>query len=356
MMKYILNFASMGNYRIGFVREIQRKLQGGLAIYSGTEASDLSIKTLQPDEVDFVPLRNRFFGNGFLIQSIPLLTFLKADVLLMDLNPRFLHVWLVLLLRRVLGKRTLLWGHAWSAAGKGSRSDRIRGWQRSLGSGLVTYTRTQAEEVRAANPKIATYPAPNALYAIEQMRFEPDTVRKTVLYVGRLVDKKKPEELIKAFLAIAGEIDPAIRLLMVGDGPARKALEQQVDAAGMRGRVSFAGHVDDIEALRAYYAESLFSVSPGYVGLSITQSFSFGVPMLISRNEIHSPEIEAAIEGENCEFFEYGEAGAFASALLRMVEHAGHWKTRGPAIVKSCQERYSVESMAAGVIAALKGD
>ena len=355
MMKYILNFASMGNYRIGFVREIQRELKGELGIYSGTDASDRSIKTLQPADVDFVSLRNRFFGNGFLIQSIPLLTFLKVDVLLMDLNPRFLHVWIVLLLRRLLGKRTLLWGHAWSAAGKGSRSDRIRGWQRSLGDGLVTYTRTQADEVRRANPKIETYPAPNALYAIDQMRFEVNTVRNTVLYVGRLVDKKKPEELIKAFLAIADRIDPAIRLLMVGDGPARKALEQLVDTAGMRARVSFAGHVDDIEVLRKYYAESLFSVSPGYVGLSITQSFSFGVPMLISRHEIHSPEIEAAIEGENCEFFEYGEEGAFAHALQRMLENEGTWRSRGPAIVKACQDRYSVESMAAGVIAALKG-
>lgn len=44
------------------------------------------------------------------------------------------------------------------------------------------------------------------------------------------------------------------------------------------------------------YANALVSVSPGYVGLSLTQSLSFGVPMLIAIDEAHVPEIDAALD------------------------------------------------------------
>ena len=47
--------------------------------------------------------------------------------------------------------------------------------------------------------------------------------------------------------------------------------------------VIFYGHVSEPSELRSVYGASVASLSPGYVGLSVTQSLGFGVPMIVSR-------------------------------------------------------------------------
>jgi glycosyltransferase involved in cell wall biosynthesis len=137
----------------------------------------------------------------------------------------------------------------------------------------------------------------------------------SILYVGRLVEKKKVRLLLEGYIRAQKDslLAENIRLVFVGAGTERQHLEARAEEAGVAHKVQFTGHVSDIAKLRDYYRRAICSVSPGYVGLSATQSFSFGVPMLIARDEFHSPEIEACKEGFNAGFFESDDVNALSS-------------------------------------------
>jgi glycosyltransferase involved in cell wall biosynthesis len=187
------------------------------------------------------------------------------------------------------------------------------------------------------------------------MSFNSESHRFRILFVGRLVKEKKIGILIDAFEQIGGS-DPRIVLTIVGDGPENAMLRDKAAQSQYHDRVELLGYVSDFEQLRPIYAESIVSVSPGCVGLSVTQSLAFGVPMLISKDEDHGPEIESAISGFNCGFFETDNPGALAKGLLAFVRHPENWQKRGSGIAMDCARRYSVERMAQGLQAALVGD
>jgi len=67
-----------------------------------------------------------------------------------------------------------------------------------------------------------------------------------VLVAGRLEAYKGVDVVLAAFGSLAG---PA-RLVVVGDGPERSRLERQAVAAGLHGRVTFAGRVERSELCR----------------------------------------------------------------------------------------------------------
>ena len=175
------------------------------------------------------------------------------------------------------------------------------------------------------------------------------------LYVGRLVPEKKPALLVAAFAAAAGRLPEDRRLVLVGAGPEEARLRALAGEAGLGDRVVLAGHVGDQERLRALYAAAIASVSPGYVGLSITQSLGFGVPMIHADDEPHSPEVEAAVAGFNAVPFRSDSVAALADALVAVSGERDAWAARRQAIADDCAARYSLEAMADALLAAARG-
>jgi glycosyltransferase involved in cell wall biosynthesis len=194
--------------------------------------------------------------------------------------------------------------------------------------------------------------APNGIYrAATMVPAEGDPTH--FLYVGRLIQAKKPFLLLDAFLAVLDELEPDVRLVFVGDGPLADELRQRSVGAGER--VCFEGHVSDVERLRDLYANAISSVSPGYVGLSITQSLGFGVPMIVARDEPHSPEIEAAVEGMTAMIVPSNDPRALGCAMLEMAGRRFDWLDRRPRISDWARQRYSVEEMSRRLASVLSG-
>ena len=103
------------------------------------------------EPVECVMVHNRYLlGRRLLWQSGCVLRCVRAERVILELNPRILNVWVTLLLRRMLGRRTTLWGKAWPHAGREARSDAVRNVLRRLSGNLVLYTETEAREVAIA--------------------------------------------------------------------------------------------------------------------------------------------------------------------------------------------------------------
>jgi glycosyltransferase involved in cell wall biosynthesis len=89
-----------------------------------------------------------------------------------------------------------------------------------------------------------------------------------VLFVGRMVDYKGVDVLLRALVGVE------CTTLLVGDGPRRAALEELAADLGLAGRAVFLGDVDDRRMSALYQACDLF-VLP-----SVTRAEAFGLVQL----------------------------------------------------------------------------
>jgi len=336
-------------YRERFFDYLHLVFKKNFSLFAGNEYFDESIKT-RLNKPYFKKIRNVYlFKRRLLLQLDFWKEILSSEVLVLELNPRILTNWLFLILRKLLrGKKTVVWGHAWPRSGMYSKSDRLRNIMRKLADEIIVYTKTQAEELKSKMPRKKIKYAPNALYYKNEIHIDRNILDpKHIIYVGRLVRSKKPLILLKAFDSIKNKLPSNVKLLIVGDGPERKKIENYIVENNLGNRVILLGYIGDYSMLKRLYHKSLFSVSPGYVGLSIIQSFSFGVPMIISKDEPHSPEIEAAIEGLNSIFFNTDSIEDLSKKMIEIFSDK-HWisfSTRYK-ICKFCRDNYSIEKMA----------
>ena len=348
--------STIPDYRVPVFAALRERLPDGLTIVCGETDFSENVR-IGADLGAHVLVENVFLADRRLLwqrRTVRRLT--RPRSVMLELNPRIVNTWLILVLRRLRGRRSVVFGHAWPRRGPTARTDRVRHLMRRLADAVVVYTDSQARELAALMPRHEIYAAPNALYprsrAVRDAEHRPAT---DVLYVGRLVDAKKPGLLLEAFERAVPSLPEHTRLVVVGDGPLRPELEAKAGTTAVRERVQFLGHVADFETLKTLYARALVSVSPGYVGLSLTQSRRFGVPVLIARDEPHSPEVEAAESGWNALFFASDSPDALCASLLDVFAARDHWVARAPAIAEACVTRYSLESMVEALARALEG-
>lgn len=355
--KYLLIQTAIGDYRQNVINQLEDQMEGDLQICCGEIYFDSTTKTRINFNSEITKLKNYYFFNRkALFQSGCFFQSLCASNVILEMNPRIINTWLIAIIRRLLCKPVVMWGHAWPREGKYASTDKLRSILRGLATQLIVYTETQKTELKEKEPALTILVAPNSLYSSEQMSFATDTQRDDFIYVGRLVKSKKVSLLIKAFIEFKEKNESNQScLIIVGDGPERTICNSYLDEHNKyKDFVKFKGHVSNVEQLRQYYSTSISSVSPGYVGLSITQSFAFGVPMIISSKENHSPEIEAALPEVNAVFFESDNVSSLANKLEEAYCKRVTLAAKGIEIVENCKKSYSTDVMAKRLALALR--
>ena len=91
-----------------------------------------------------------------------------------------------------------------------------------------------------------------------------DLTAPVVVAAGRLAPEKGYDRLVEAFARVADR-HPGWLLRIYGTGPLQEALQRQVAASGLSGRVELPGLADDIE--RALLDSSVFALSSIHEGL-----------------------------------------------------------------------------------------
>lgn len=164
--------------------------------------------------------------------------------------------------------------------------------------------------------------------ALERLRarhgIAPD--QRVVSFVGRLVPEKGVDLLVEA-LARSGVHDLA--LLIAGSGPERARLERLADAAGVRARVHFAGHVDS-DACVEHYALAWAQVVPSMTtatfrepwGLVVNEAFNQGVPVIAS-DAVGAAAGGLVEHGRNGLKFPERDVDALAALLARLAREPG---------------------------------
>lgn len=114
-----------------------------------------------------------------------------------------------------------------------------------------------------------------------------------IIGVGRLEPQKRWERLIAALPKLA---DREVKLVILGEGGQRAALEAQVAALGLAERVSMPGHAGDpLPALRGAAVAVLTSDYEGVPGV-LREALSVGTPVVSTESSVAVREIVSAPE------------------------------------------------------------
>lgn len=341
-------------YRQSCIEILENTLEGDLRLFVSDRHLDRSVKSgVKVPGLRMVRMI-RLLGGRVFFQIGHLREALALETLIVDLNPRSITAWVMLVSRRVLKKRTLVWGHLHPRGGAETRTAAIRHVMRQLASGTISYTYSDQEEARRELPGQPVWVATNALYRAEDIQadaFRMPTERTDILYVGRFEPAKKVDLVIRAF-AVALKNNPDLMLRLVGDGSQREQLEKLSEELSVADKVRFEGWIEGVSALQNFYSTAFCSVSPGFAGLGLTQSLGFGVPMVVAKDEPHSPEIELANTG-GVIWTESDSPTSMAQGLLTAFRQREHLPAED--VSQSVRQQYSAETMARGLHHALKG-
>jgi glycosyltransferase involved in cell wall biosynthesis len=294
-----------------------------------------------------------FLNRTFLIQywSGFLKDILSPNMRVVELNPRCLVSWLSLISSFVFRRgKTILWGHLYNREGVFGRFS-LRRIMTKMSNGIVFYTKGQASEyIEIENgylsSKVVGY-APNSIISAEDIT-SFDSSGKDFLYVGRVTKAKKVDVLVRAFSIFSTATNINNVLHIVGSGETLQEVKDLTLSLGISNKVIFHGHIGDHVYLKNLYEQSICSISPGYVGLSITQSLSYGRPMIVSEREPHSPELELFSQNANGVYFNTDDVQDLASKLEKMYLERDFWASEGAKISAVIKEHFTYESMVSG--------
>lgn len=367
--RFVLYIAALPRYRRESMDIVRDRLGRDWTVFAGDSHINPTVRS-DDDATRWVRVTNRrWLGRRLLFQWGHWSDAIRAEVAILDLNPRSVTAWLLLCSRRLLRRRTLLWGHVYPRVGSSSRTTPLRAFMRRRADGCIVYSFAEAAVLNANDPAEHVWVAPNAIYREAEIFADRAPRARTrsaaaptspptsapapaelILYVGRLEPEKKPGLLLEAFAVLAAT-DRDAMLCFVGAGSLAATLEKRAVDLGLTDRVRFEGSVHDVEALRTLYANARCSVSPGYCGLSLTQSMCFGVPMVIADAEPHAPEIELRELGL-VSFFAADSVAELAAALR--ADSFTQTDQERDAVVQFMRAKYSAEAMAKGLLDALR--
>ncbi len=145
---------------------------------------------------------------------------------------------------------------------------------------------------------------------------QPAQQQPVALAVGRLCRQKGFDRLIAAWQQIAPQA-LGWQLHIVGDGPDRGALQQQIDAAGLGGQVKLLPATADIAS--HYRQAAMLLMTSRYEGLPMVliEAMSFGLP-LVAYDCLTGPA-ELIDDGENGYLVAEDDIEAFSQRTLALI-------------------------------------
>ncbi len=171
----------------------------------------------------------------------------------------------------------------------------------------------------------------------KQLRQEMGLMNEFVIgHVGRFMFQKNHDFLIDVFAKTLVK-NPNMVLILVGDGPLRRRIENKVKRLGIEEKVKFLGIRSDVQAL--YNAMDLFLLSSHYEGLPVVgvEAQANGLPCLVSDDVTKEMKLTSSVT-----YKKLSEGiDAWASELL-----AGRWERNSEVKIEMKKAGFDIEEAA----------
>lgn len=189
------------------------------------------------------------------------------------------------------------------------RSNRVIAVSSAVAEHLRTIT-SGAESVRVIPNGVDT--------GIFSPRYNRQDMPQKILFVGRLVSNKGPDVIIRAAPEVLSR-HPQAQFIIVGNGPLRKRLEQQVRSLGISDNVKFLGNRLDVPQLMRDAALFVRPSTLEGMPLTVLEAMASGIPV-IATPVGGTPEI--LHDGVNGYSVRVGDSSGLAGAIIALLDNS----------------------------------
>ena len=274
------------HYRAPFFDLLASACDGGMTLFSGQpRPSEGIVTTDQLQIADYKSGQNihLFDGQFYLCHQRGLMDWLgeqNPDALIMEANPRYLSTPAAVRWMHKRNKSVIGWGLGAPSLNRIG----MRVWPYFVDQfdAMISYSQRGADEYAALG-----FPREKIFVAYNSVAMPPSSPPPArtqtfdnppnILFVGRLQARKRVDSLLRACAEIQN-----VKLVIVGDGPERTALESL--AREIYPRAEFVGAKHEGE-LKAYFEEADLFVLPGTGGLAIQEAMSYGLPVVVAQGD-----------------------------------------------------------------------
>ena len=295
---------------------------------------------------------NFYSLKGFYFQKKLLSLTREYDVIVGMFDLKWPFIWsLPLFLKK--DQRFLLWGIGVSTENgldKNKKLDFIRFHIAKLAAGVIFYSNYPLKKYidRGFNSN-ELFVGNNTIKCDYKIDIHKREFNK-ILFFGSLTKRKRVDILIDAYSIIKEKTDTSIYLEIVGNGPEKVILENYVIKKGLKNSVRFLDSIYDQKKKLNIFNNAICTVSPGQAGLSVLESFSFGVPFVTSSDAITGGERFNIIEGETGFFVD--DTDSLAYLLMRLIKNKSYIRKISENCFNYYWEKSQIKHMAEGFIKA----
>ncbi len=212
---------------------------------------------------------------------------------------------------------------------------------------LIAYSQRGADEYAALGfPCEKIFVAHNAVAAppTSTPDARPETVdRSTILFVGRLQARKRVDDLLKA----CAQLGSKPRLVIVGDGPEREALESL--AAEIYPSAEFIGARHGAE-LKPYFTAADLFVLPGTGGLAVQEAMGYGLPVIVAQGDGTQDDL---VRKENGWQIPPDDFEALVATMQEALSDVARLRRMGTESYRIVKEEINIEKMVETFVSAL---
>jgi glycosyltransferase involved in cell wall biosynthesis len=342
------------SYRGTFFEALAARCMNGLHLLAGQPRPSEAIHPAGSlDGIELTMTRNWHISQGmsYLCYQNGVTRWLTGsdpDVLIVEANPRYLSTppavrWMHAHARPVIG-----WGLG--APGNGMQTGIRARFIRQFDA-IITYSQTGAGQYQQLGfPRERIFVAPNAtaLRPTKQAPLRPlkPDGKTTILFVGRLQDRKKVDSLILACELLPQSLQP--NLVIIGDGPVRSALETL--ARHHFPGTQFPGGVHGDDLAPWFSAADLF-VLPGTGGLALQQAMAYGLPVVAGVGDGTQADLVRPANGWQ---LADDTPASLAKVLVEALSDIGHLRSLGVESYRIVRDEINVERMVEVFLAAIE--
>jgi len=287
----------VNSYRVNLLGKLHEQLEAEDVSLRIAAASPSGRDVARKDatrfgDIELKQIRVRLLGRAILLREFPA-GWLASDLVIVEHAVKNLESFVILTLRRLLGKRTAIWGHGHTITEPTTRLSRtLQRYMARMSTWYFAYTegsRDRAVKMGSPASRITTLTNSVDTEPLQKSYAEHMSIEKgpfTLLYVGGLDSSKRIARLLRVAKKIH-LLDPRFKLIVGGKGEDEKLVE----AAAADGYIDYRGSMDFDAKARAG-RESQAMIITGRVGLAVTDAFAMNLPIITTQWEYHAPEFE----------------------------------------------------------------
>lgn len=278
------------NYRVPFFDMLAGACDDGLSVFAGLPRAVEGITPGNLQTAQQAPGRNvHLLGGAFYLcyqrNFIEWLESWHPEKLIVEANARYLATGAAVRWMHERGRKVIGWGLGVPPVSGPLSAIRGRRRKQFLDQfdALIAYSQRGAQEYAALGfPPERIFVASNA--AAPRPKRKPVHKRTragqpTVLFVGRLQARKRIDSLLRA-CADMPKTKP--RLVIVGDGPEKEALQGLAQRIFPEAEFAGAKHGKELEP---YFAAADLFVLPGTGGLAVQEAMAHGLPVIVAKGD-----------------------------------------------------------------------